>query len=694
MKPIVYEGNEPYIFVSYAHRDSDAVFAVLNELQERGYRLWYDDGIAPGSEWPEDIAQHLDAAAMVISFVTPNSMKSQNCRREINFSLTREKPFLSIVLEPTEMPLGMEMQLSAQQSIIRYNYDSWDGFIRKVLSCPDIAPCLAPPEPEPEPELAREPEPASSPSISAGDSTISATAEPKKPVLARTGKKELTEKRAQKASANKQAKGGPKVIGIAAAALVVLCALFFVFGGMGGVGGYSATTSWGAEVTSDSSLFSASKQTVTQEDLELIAASPSLTTLSLKNCDLSACDFSKVTDALGGLSKLDLSGSTGINDYSFLSALPLGELVLSGCEAFKDASAINTDQLKRLSVDGTAVEDVSALANTSITELNINNTPVSDITPLGSLSALKKLSIANTRVTSIDPVIPLEKLTSIDFSGCQITWPDRPIGSLQLVTAKLSNTELTNLGILSDCSRLKELDVSDNGSLADFSGLDKQNFATLERLNLARTGASAENLGWIGSCKSLKELTLDGISLNNLDLCANLENLESIYAAGCSITDISGLSSCANLKRIFLACNDIADISTFPELAKISRETIVDLSYNKLTTIESLPSGEYSALLLYGNDDEIACTIPEDLKAYETTVAWCPNFQKEMASKQGNISTIYLLDCPKKQQVAITNAVGTNVKFIDEEALLDMYKNNSFKYSLKYDATQLLAIRG
>ena len=94
MKPIVYEGKEPYIFVSYAHRDSTAVFEVLTELQKRGYRLWYDDGIAPGSEWPEDIAQHLDAAAMVISFVTPNSMKSQNCRREINFSLTREKSFL------------------------------------------------------------------------------------------------------------------------------------------------------------------------------------------------------------------------------------------------------------------------------------------------------------------------------------------------------------------------------------------------------------------------------------------------------------------------------------------------------------------------------------------------------------------------------------------------------------------------
>ena len=45
-----YEGKEPYIFISYAHKDSDRVFPILEELDRRGYRVWYDDGIAPGSE--------------------------------------------------------------------------------------------------------------------------------------------------------------------------------------------------------------------------------------------------------------------------------------------------------------------------------------------------------------------------------------------------------------------------------------------------------------------------------------------------------------------------------------------------------------------------------------------------------------------------------------------------------------------
>ena len=45
-----YEGTENYIFVSYTHKDSEAVFSVIERLHKRGYRIWYDDGIAPGSE--------------------------------------------------------------------------------------------------------------------------------------------------------------------------------------------------------------------------------------------------------------------------------------------------------------------------------------------------------------------------------------------------------------------------------------------------------------------------------------------------------------------------------------------------------------------------------------------------------------------------------------------------------------------
>ena len=78
-----YEGKKPYLFVSYAHRDSDIVLPIIAKMFDRRYRVWYDEGIAPGSEWPKNIADHLNAADAFVIFVSENSLKSPNCENEV-----------------------------------------------------------------------------------------------------------------------------------------------------------------------------------------------------------------------------------------------------------------------------------------------------------------------------------------------------------------------------------------------------------------------------------------------------------------------------------------------------------------------------------------------------------------------------------------------------------------------------------
>ena len=136
-----YEGKEPYIFVSYAHKDSPAVFHIVEQLNARGYRIWYDEGIEPGSEWPEYIANHLLGAEMVLSILSPNAVNSVNCRREINFALSKNKPVLTIHMEGMELPVGLELQLSSQQSVLYYTYDSEERFLDKVETCQYLRPC-------------------------------------------------------------------------------------------------------------------------------------------------------------------------------------------------------------------------------------------------------------------------------------------------------------------------------------------------------------------------------------------------------------------------------------------------------------------------------------------------------------------------------------------------------------------------
>ena len=81
----VYKGENPYIFVSYAHKDKDIVYPVIEELQNRGYRRWYDEGIEASEEWAEIVAEKLYFAESVLFFISDNFCGSRNCKREVNF---------------------------------------------------------------------------------------------------------------------------------------------------------------------------------------------------------------------------------------------------------------------------------------------------------------------------------------------------------------------------------------------------------------------------------------------------------------------------------------------------------------------------------------------------------------------------------------------------------------------------------
>lgn len=84
-----YEGDQPYLFVSYCHKDKESVLPVLRFLQDEGIRIWYDTGIDPGTEWPEVIADHLDQSSVFLAFISPNSLESHNCRKEFNFAMMK-----------------------------------------------------------------------------------------------------------------------------------------------------------------------------------------------------------------------------------------------------------------------------------------------------------------------------------------------------------------------------------------------------------------------------------------------------------------------------------------------------------------------------------------------------------------------------------------------------------------------------
>ena len=130
-----YEGDKPYIFISYAHADSDAVMSVVTHMHDRGYRIWYDEGIEVGSEWPECIASHLTGAQLVIAFISNSYMRSDNCRREMHYALSKRIRIINVFIENTDMTPGMEMQIGNIFALMRHNMSD-EEFYGKLYSAP------------------------------------------------------------------------------------------------------------------------------------------------------------------------------------------------------------------------------------------------------------------------------------------------------------------------------------------------------------------------------------------------------------------------------------------------------------------------------------------------------------------------------------------------------------------------------
>ena len=86
--PVLYEGKEPYIFISYSHDSKDKVYEILNRMNLNGIRVWYDKGLEKGVDWEKYVEVKMKEASMVFFFFDINFFSSDSLLREVK--LVRE----------------------------------------------------------------------------------------------------------------------------------------------------------------------------------------------------------------------------------------------------------------------------------------------------------------------------------------------------------------------------------------------------------------------------------------------------------------------------------------------------------------------------------------------------------------------------------------------------------------------------
>lgn len=543
-----FEGNEPFIFVSYAHKDSAKVFPVLEELSRRGYRIWYDDGIAPGSEWPENIARHLSACALTLAFISPNSIASANCRREVTFALSKQKPFLAIILEPTEMSLGMEMQLSAQQCVMKYTYTSDEDFYHKLCSCPDMAPCLSAQEPPVEERPAPAPDPRPAPE--------------KKP-----------------APAPKTAKPFPLWIPIVIAAVLVVALIVGIALGGGSESDPQNTDSLSTdplptETQGIENSITIEGETVNQETLETIRSQAGLEAVIFRSCNFESGVLAYLElPELVSFTAVDCTGVDDLTGFSEMEALQT--LILENCDVTDAVLATLTHKtLKELSVSGCSA--------------------VTDITPLASMTKLESLSAARCSIAAIDGEFQCLRLKKLDLSHNQLEDASAFANCTVLTHADLSWNNLNYVEYLGkNAATLKVLNLSMNTRLSKYDLDFVSQCTALEELYLDCT--SLYELDFLEPLQDLRVLSANNCAVSDITSLSDMKDLTYIGLALNSIEDLSALSGLTGTDVVLdLGLNNyIQDVSGLPAV----RYTCLNL-LGEDVDLSKLPKLEGGALVV------------------------------------------------------------------------------------------------
>ena len=640
-----YEGKKPYIFVSYAHKDAYRVFPILEELDRRGYRVWYDDGIAPGSEWPENIAQHLDGCSLMLAFVSPASIASANCRREVTFALSKRKPFLGILLEPTEMSLGMELQLSAQQCIMKYTYEDDEKFFTKVCSCPDLAPCLG--------QRKEVPVIAAQPAIT--------------PVVTPREKKPMDK----------------KLVGIlagAAGVLAVLAVLLVILlpgkdsSGDGNLGLSGSTPGSTPTVTTDptdssstppaqdldGTFLSFYQQTITAEDIAYIQQHRQLKDLEFSGCTFEAGALSQLT-APAGLETVKLYDCAGVSDLTALAALEkLSWLTVTGCDVTDAVFApfCSTDLIMLDLSNNPQLTDLSVFSNcTNLEFLDFSYTAVASLDALAAMEQLTDINGSYSQVRSIDSLAAKSELSSLAFAGCELTAIEGAFTCLRLAELDLSDNQLTDLTAFENCAALEQVNLSCNALTSAYP--ISKSAEMLRMLNLSyNESLNANNVSFLSEANAMEALYLDGVQLLNLDLLANMTKLRALRASDCMLSDIDGLANTVGqLEFLYLAHNAIDGIAVLDGLR--SEDMVLDLSYNSgLQDVSRLSTACHYRVLNLVNDYLDLATVSGDLRGACILLKYQTGMEDSTWLQRNAFDYAYITYCPLDKIVAMENALG------------------------------------
>ena len=259
-------------------------------------------------------------------------------------------------------------------------------------------------------------------------------------------------------------------------------------------------------------------------------------------------------------------------------------------------------RLQHLGIAGLGVEDLSAVATLPLKHLDAADNSLADLRPLAGLTTLLSLNLANSNVTDIGPLSELKNLTVLSLRQNGISDLSALSGMGILSSIDLSENAITHIGPLGELTTLGDLrlnhnritDLSPLAALTNLWALDIRDnpiadlspltaLTSLQYLYASETAASD-----IEALSAMVNLTLLDLSRNlvsELSPLAELTSLEFLYVSDAAVSDIEPLSRLTSLTTLDLSGNEVSELSALSGMSAL-RE--LKLTRNAITDLGPL----------------------------------------------------------------------------------------------------------
>ena len=135
-----YEGQEPFVFISYKHSDYKTVYPIIDKFHKLGINIWYDAGLPIGRNYDIQIARHIMKSSLFVTFITEEAIRCAEDEddylvKELSVAIHLGKNCLPIYLDNVDLAGFYLMHYLGKQSILKFDYgDNEERFIEACIT--------------------------------------------------------------------------------------------------------------------------------------------------------------------------------------------------------------------------------------------------------------------------------------------------------------------------------------------------------------------------------------------------------------------------------------------------------------------------------------------------------------------------------------------------------------------------------